>query len=140
MGKLLLEVVTFEKEAFKGEVEKVFAQTDKGIIGILPKHAPLLTLLESGELKIVSGGKERFYSIGGGFLEVKNDKVKIMVTRAVAGEEIIESQVEKAKKRAEKIISEKGESLEAAKITFRRSLIDLKVARKARRRKRVMEK
>jgi len=140
MAKLSLEIVTPEKTAFSGQVDKIFAETAKGIIGILPKHTSLFTLLEQGELKIVVDGNEEYYSIGGGFLEVADNKVKILVTRAVAADEIIEEQVEAARKKAEEIISSKAKGEEAvwARSTFRRSLLDLKVAQKARRKRRKM--
>jgi len=137
MDKLYLEIVTPEKTSFSGEVDKIFATTPDGMIGVLPKHTSLFTQLSEGELKIVINGEDNYYSIGGGFLEVVNNKVRILVTRAVAASELVERQIDAAKKKAEQVLAAKpeGEMAVSAQAVLRRSLIDLKVARKIRKRK-----
>lgn len=133
MNTLQLELITPERVAFQdSEVLSVTVPSKDGEMGILPHHTALLAQLTEGEMKIVKKGEELFLAIGGGFVEVKNNKVIILVTRAVHSDELNEKEVLEAQKRAENVLKAKPEDdtfMEAQNL-YRRSLIDMKVLRK----------
>ena len=127
-----LEVVTPEKIAFAGEVEMVSAPSVEGVLGILAGHAPLFAKLTGGELKILKEGKEDFFSLGEGFMEVVPEKTTVLVTRAVNADELDEETLLKAKRAAEEALRQgpKGEALVSAQALLRSILIDLKVKKR----------
>lgn len=75
---LAVEVVSAEEELFSGDAEFVLARTVEGEIGILPGHTPILALLAPGDIKVRTPSGEEIFSIGGGFMTVKDDKVIIL--------------------------------------------------------------
>src|SRR5690606_29160707 len=85
---LQLEIVTPEKLAFAEEVDAVVVPGIEGELGVLPHHAPLLSTLGVGELRIRRGGQEEFFAIAGGFLQVRPDKVVVMAETADLASEI----------------------------------------------------
>jgi len=129
-----LEVVTPEKIAFVGEVEMVSAPSAEGTLGILAGHAPLFAKLTEGELKILKEGKEDFFSLGEGFMEVLPERTMILVTKAVNADELDEENLLRAKKAAEEALKQgpRGEALVSAQALLRSTLIDLKVKRRRR--------
>jgi len=131
----LLEIITPEKEIYKNDVDEVIVPTVTGEITILPNHSPLLSKVAPGELIVKKGQKEEPMAITGGFLEVFNNKVTILADYAVRADNIEIARAEEAKKRAEKIMQEKvGErDFAEAEAQLRRSLLELKVAKKHRR-------
>jgi F-type H+-transporting ATPase subunit epsilon len=98
---LTLEIVTPEARVYSDTIDTVVIPTVKGEIGILPGHIPLLTQVESGELRVTRGGKEQILAVGKGFAQVEGDKVSILSERAITEEKIDEKAVEEALKRAE---------------------------------------
>lgn len=132
---LLLEIITPEKEIYKNEVDEVIVPTVTGEIAILPNHSALFSKVAPGELIVKKGQKEEPMAITGGFLEVSDNKVTILADYAVRAENIEVARAEEAKKRAEKIMSEKASDRDfaEAEAQLRRSLLELKVARKHRR-------
>lgn len=78
MAVLDVQVVSPEDDLYVGPAEFVSTQTVEGSIGILPGHTPILAQLPAGEVKIVSGGTDHKFAIGGGFLTVKENKVIIL--------------------------------------------------------------
>jgi F-type H+-transporting ATPase subunit epsilon len=140
MAKIKCEVVTVERIVFSDEVDMVIAPGAEWTLGILPHHAPLMTTLTVGELRIKKEGEEDLsLAIGGGFMEVRSDKVTILADAAERAEEIDEERAEAARQRAEERLKrhKAGEvvDLEQAAAALRRSQIRLKVARKRRRRR-----
>ena len=135
MATFMLEIVTPQRIAFTESVEAVYAPTPAGRVGILPRHMALFTSLSEGEVKIKTPTREYFLAIGGGFMEVTRDKVSILVSRAVHADEVNVSEIEKARHAAQEAISRrvKGEELANAQAILRRSLIELRVARRHRR-------
>lgn len=131
-----LEIISPEGIKYEGEAESVTVHTKTGQLTILAKHTPLFTVLEPGELKIRTTKGQEFYSIGGGFLEVSAKKVLVLADKALHVEEIDEEKVLEAQKRAEEILRQKpkGEIHINAKAAFRRSLIDLKIAQRRKKR------
>ena len=129
----LLEIVSPERKVFGGDVEFGVFPGAEGEFGILPRHAPLLSQLIPGEMKIVQKGKPAHYAISGGFLEVKNNKVTVAVETCEAASEIDQDRAQRAKKAAQAALQEKknkDEILEAQQ-RWKRAEARLKVALKA---------
>lgn len=130
MSKLRLEIVTAEGQTFSGDANAVIAPGMEGQLGILPHHAPLMTILQSGELIIKKDGEELYFVVTGGFLEVRPDKVIILADACERCEEIDIARAEAAKKRAEERLKSKSPDIDHARAeaALRRSLIRLKAA------------
>ena len=79
---LKVSVVSPERTLFEGEAESVVAPAFDGEVGILTHHAPMLTLLGNGRLRVRAAGDERQFTVAGGFLEVADDRVRIVTERA----------------------------------------------------------
>ena len=77
-----IELVTAERQLYSDDVDLITAPGANGELGILPHHAPLLTTLTFGELRTRKGGVEQSFAIGGGFLEVRPDKVIVLADSA----------------------------------------------------------
>jgi len=131
-----LEVVTAERMVFSDDVNMVVAWGTEGQLGILPHHAPLMTMLRPGDLLIRKDDGEEYLAISGGFLEVRPDKVIILADACERAEEIDVTRAEAAKRRAEEILKARLPQVDAAaaEAALRRSLARLKVAEKKRRR------
>jgi len=136
MATIRLEIVTPEKMVFSDDVDLVLAWGLEGQLGILPHHAPLMTILQSGDLVFRRGGKEEALTISGGFLEVRPDKVVVLADACERAEEIDVARAEAAKKRAEEALKEAKTMVDAAaaEAALRRSLVRLKAVEKIRRR------
>ncbi len=129
---LHLDIITPEKVTFSDSVSSVVVPGADGIMEILPRHVALFSQLIDGEVKIKKTTGTDYLAIGGGFIEVKNDTVTILVTRAVYAEELQEQEIIRAKEAAEKALKEgvsEGERV-AAQQLFRRSLVDMQVLRR----------
>ena len=135
MATLRLEIITAERQVFADDVNVVVAPGIEGQLGILPHHAPLMTVLQPGELLIRKDGEETYMAVTGGFLEVRPDKVIILADACERAEEIDIARAEEAKRRAEERLKTQQSEVEAASIeaALRRSLIRLKVAERRRR-------
>jgi F-type H+-transporting ATPase subunit epsilon len=136
MATFKLEIVTAERMIFSDEVSAVMAWGVEGQLGILPHHAPLMTILEPGDLTIRKDKEEEYLAISGGFLEVRPDKVIILADACERVDEIDVARAEEAKRRAQETMKAAPLSAEAASAVaaLRRSLARLKVAEKRRRR------
>lgn len=135
MPTMRLEIITAERQIFSDEVNLVVAPGIEGELGILPHHAPLMTILKPGELRIKKGDEEIFMAVSGGFLEVRPDKVIILADACERAEEINIERAEAAKSRAEQLLKTHPPGIDTAQIeaALRRSLVRLKVAEKRRR-------
>ena len=96
-----LRVVSVERSLFEGDVDFIVAVGVEGELGILPRHAPLMTILKPGPLKITQGTEEQLLFVGGGFLEVLPDRVTVLADVAEHAEEISVERAEEARKRAQ---------------------------------------
>jgi F-type H+-transporting ATPase subunit epsilon len=96
-----LRVVSVERSLFEGDVDFIVAVGIEGELGILPGHAPLMTILKPGPLKITQGTEEQLLFVGGGFLEVLPDRVTVLADVAEHAEEISVERAEEARKRAQ---------------------------------------
>jgi len=132
-----LELVTAERMVYSGDVSMVVAWGVEGQLGILPHHAPLMTMLQPGELIIKKDDKETYMAVSGGFLEVRPDKVIVLADACERAEEIDKTRAEEAKRLAEEIMKAPPPETETAtaEAALRRSLVRLKVAEKMRRKR-----
>ncbi len=135
MATFKLEIVTAERMVYSDEVSAVVAWGVEGQLGILPHHAPLMTMLQPGDLLIRKDKEEEYFAISGGFLEVRPDKVIILADACERADEINIARAEEAKKRAQETMKAAPLSVEAAaaEAALRRSLARLKAAEKRRR-------
>ncbi len=133
---LLLEIITPEKTVFKDEVSEVVVPTVNGEIAILPNHIDLLTQINPGELIVKKGSTQQSLAITGGFLEVSDNKVSILASYAIKAQDIEIARATEAKKRAEKIMTEKttDNELKIAQGELIKAILELKIATKHRRR------
>ena len=133
-----LDIVTIERIVFSEDVDMVVAPGTEGMLGILPHHAPLMTGLKPGELVIKRRGlPDQILAIGGGFMEVRPDKVTVLADTAEHGGEIDVARAEEARQRAAELLKEKPANIEqyvALEIALRRAEVRLKVARRQHRR------
>lgn len=133
-----LDIVTIERVVVSEDVDFVSAPGVDGVLGILPRHEPLLTALQIGELRYKKGDNEYAYAIGGGFMEVRPEKVTVLADVAESAEEIDESRAEAARKRAADLMAQKVPGDEGAvqaallEQSMRRAELRLKVARRRR--------
>ncbi len=134
MSTIHVDIVTAERTVFSDEVEMVIAPGIDGELGILPRHAPLLTALQVGVLRLKKGGEEILMAIGGGFMDVTPTKVVILADSAERAEEIDVARAEEARRRAEQLMRQKLSEVDfvRAEAALRRSLVRLKVAERRR--------
>ena len=132
-----LDIVTAEQLVYSDDVDIVVAPGIDGELAVLPHHAPLMTMLKPGELRVRKGGEEIFMAITGGFLEVRPDRVTILADAAERAEDIDAARAEEAKRRAEERLSGKLSEADMVRAegALRRSLLRLRVAEKRRRRR-----
>jgi F-type H+-transporting ATPase subunit epsilon len=136
MARLHVEVVTAERELYRGEASLVNAPGTEGRLGILPGHAPLLTTLAPGELIIKLGESEEPLFVSGGFLEVFQNQVTILADAAEHAEEIDQARAEEARRRALERLEQGATDIERAELqaALERAVSRLRVAELARRR------
>jgi F-type H+-transporting ATPase subunit epsilon len=138
MAKLTVEIVTAERQVYnETDVDMVVAPGSEGVLGILPRHAPLLTMLRPGSLRVKKDGTEQELAVAGGFLQVNADRVLILADQAERADEIDTAAAEEARRRAEHALTEaqrSGNSVqaEAARVALRVSLAQLHVVRRRR--------
>ena len=101
---LLLEIVTPERLAYSDTVDSVVLPGSEGELGVLPHHAPLVSMLGVGELRIRKGGAEESFAIVGGFLQVRPDKVVVMAETADMASEIDLERAQEARREAERAL------------------------------------
>jgi F-type H+-transporting ATPase subunit epsilon len=101
--KFELRVVSVERSLFEGEVEFIIANGADGELGVLARHAPLMTVLKPGPLRIQEtiGGPEQILFVGGGFLEVLPERVTVLADVAEHADEISVERAEDARRRAQ---------------------------------------
>jgi F-type H+-transporting ATPase subunit epsilon len=130
MMPIHLEIVTPERRAFEGDVDEVSVPGSEGELGILPHHAPLVSLLGQGILRYRQGDKSEEFAIFGGFLQVRPDRVVVMAETADLGSEIDVERAERARREAERQLQGEDDAadLVAGRLALQRALIRLRVA------------
>lgn len=130
-----LDIVSAEKEIFSGLVEMVVASAELGEIGIIPGHAPLLTLLRPGEIRVtLPGGTKELYYVSGGMLEVQPHQVTVLADAVERADDINEAAALAAKARAEEAIANKNSTIDysLASAELSRALAQIRILQKVR--------
>ena len=110
-----IDIVSAEGEVHTGEATMVFAPASGGEIGIAPRHAPLLTTLKPGEVRVqTEGGEEHVFWVGGGALEVQPHKVTILADTAARAKDLDEAAALAAKQRAEEALRDRAGAIDIA--------------------------
>ena len=132
--KIHLEIVTPEAKTFSDEVDQVVLPGVEGEFGVLPGHEPLITQILPGELVVTKNGKNHYLAVGEGFVEVQSHRVSVLTDMAMRADDINETEVETARKRAEEALSQKLTSEETASVqaALQKSLAQLHVKRRRR--------
>ena len=132
------EIVSQDRLVYEGDADIVVVPGSLGEMGILPGHAPLLSALELGVIKVKSGDQEEVFTVTGGFIEVQPDIVTVMADAAESVEEIDVERAEKAMERASKLLEEHvdtdAENYMRIQAALRRSNLRLKAAQQYRKR------
>ena len=120
--KYALRVVSVERNLFEGEVEFIIAKGADGELGVLARHAPLMTILLPGPLRIQEtyGGEEQILFVGGGFMEVLPDRVTVLADVAEHADEISVERAEEARRRAQERLA--GTLTTAEEVEFQQAL------------------
>jgi len=131
-----LEIVTPERLAYSDTVDAVVLPGSEGELGVLPHHAPLVSMLGVGELRIRKDGLEESFAIVGGFVQVRPDKVVVMAETADLASEIDLERAHEARREAERALEtgyHEGADLAAARATLQQALLRIRVAERRRR-------
>ncbi len=127
---LQVQVVTTTGLIYEGEADEVVAPGSEGQLGILPRHAPLMTMLKVGALHIKHNGGEETLFVGGGFMEVSNNQVIVLADDAERAADIDEARAEEARRRAEEALATAASDVDRAALEgqIERALGRLRVA------------
>ena len=107
------DIVSAEAEIFHGEAEMIVATGELGELGIAPRHAPLITRLKPGKVVVtLPGGEKLDFAISGGILEVQPQVVTVLADTAIRAQDIDEAAVLAAKAEAERVLSNRGETMD----------------------------
>ena len=110
-----VDIVSAEGELFSGEAALVIAPGALGELGIHPRHAPLLTTLKPGNVRVqVEGQEEQIFYVGGGALEVQPNRVTVLADTAARARDLDEAQAEQARQRAEELVRTRTDKREIA--------------------------
>jgi F-type H+-transporting ATPase subunit epsilon len=113
---LHVDIVSAEAEIFSGTAIMVFAPAEMGEVGITPRHAPLLTRLKPGEVRVqVQGGDEESFFVSGGMLEIQPHVVTVLADTAIRARDLDEAMALEAKERAERMLADKGADIDYAR-------------------------
>ena len=108
--KLHFSLVSPARELFSGEVDHVIAPGTEGEFGVLPDHAPFMTTLKTGRIRIIDGDMARRFFVRGGFADVTSDGLTILAEEAIALEDLDVTEIERQIAEAQQDISVAGEN------------------------------
>lgn len=112
-----VDIVSAEGEIFSGEASMVFAPAVMGEIGIAPRHAPLLTTLKPGEVRVQTpAGDEQFFYVSGGALEIQPHLITVLADTALRAKDLDEAAALQAKQRAEEALKDRTSQVEVAEL------------------------
>ena len=115
MSTIRVDVVSAEAEVFHGEAKLVVATGEMGELGIAPRHAPLITRLKPGQVRLkLENGDDQFFYVSGGILEVQPSVVTILADTALRAGDLDEAAARKAKEEAERALANRGAAMEIA--------------------------
>jgi F-type H+-transporting ATPase subunit epsilon len=135
MATLRLEIVTPEGQAYKDDVDMVILPGSEGELGIYPAHAPLMTQLAPGEVRILKEGRQKELVVGSGFAEITQTRVSVITDSALEDQFIDEKVTEEAIHRAEAALKDKNltsDEAAEAEAALARSLAQLRFKRRRR--------
>ncbi len=113
---LHVDIVSAEAEIFSGTATMVFAPAEMGEVGVAPRHAPLVTRMKPGEVRVqTQEGKELSFFVSGGLLEVQPHIITVLADTAIRADHLDEAQAQEAKARAEKMLSDRSADIDYAK-------------------------
>ena len=108
MNTIDVHIVSAEHEVYSGQANVVYASAMMGEVGIYVRHAPLLTTLKPGSVRVcLEGEEDQHFFVSGGILEVQPDMVTVLADTSLRGEDIDEAQAKVAKDRAEEALQSK---------------------------------
>ena len=133
---LHVEVVTQDRNVYSGEADMVVAPGSEGVLGILPRHAPLLTTLKAGDLRIKYDNDEEELFVAGGFMEVSHNVVTVLADAAERAEDIDMARAEEARRRAQTLLEQRTSDVDIGSVqgALERAVGRLKLADTVRRR------
>jgi F-type H+-transporting ATPase subunit epsilon len=109
------EIVSAEAEIFHGNATLVVASGDEGELGIAPRHAPLITRLKPGQVRVIAeNGEEQFFYVSGGIIEVQPQVVTVLADTAIRARDLDESAANHAKEQAERLLANRTDAMEVA--------------------------
>lgn len=116
MSQINVDIVSAEGEIFSGSASMVFAPAMEGDVGIAPRHAPLLTLLRAGEVRVRDEqGNDAHYFVSGGILEIQPFKVTVLADTALRAKDLDEAAALEAKRRAEDVLAQRQSDIDYAR-------------------------
>ncbi len=132
--QLHVDVVSAEGQIYSGSADMVFVAAEMGEVGIAPRHAPLLTRIRPGQVRIQLSGEEHAFFVSGGVLEVQPHLVTVLADTAERAEDIDEAAAEKARQRAEEAVSQADDhvDMERAQAELAEAAARLDMVRKLR--------
>ncbi len=133
MAKLQLDIVSATGAVYSGQADEVIAPASEGEIAVLPSHAPLITTLRPGELRILNGQQETSLAISGGFLEIVNNKMTVLADQAEEASAIDLAKADEALRLARQRVAElpKDQDLDKALAELRSAHVRASIARRA---------
>jgi F-type H+-transporting ATPase subunit epsilon len=115
MATIHCDIVSAEEEIFHGDASLVIATGEMGELGIAPRHAPLITRLKPGQVRVqLESGEEQFFYVSGGILEVQPTVVTVLADTAIRAKDLDEAAARHAKEEAERMLSNRTDALEVA--------------------------
>jgi F-type H+-transporting ATPase subunit epsilon len=115
MTTIHCDIVSAEEEIFSGEARMVVATGEAGELGIAPRHAPLITRLKPGQVRVLlENGEEQFFYVSGGILEVQPQVVSVLADTAIRARDLDEAASRRAKEEAERALANRTNALEVA--------------------------
>ena len=111
-----VDIVSAEEEIFSGAATMVFAPAEMGELGITPRHAPLLTKLKPGEVRVqTQSGEDQFFFVSGGMLEIQPHMVTVLSDTAIRAKDLDEAAAKEAQERAERAKQDSKSEMDYAK-------------------------
>ena len=115
MTTIRCDIVSAEAEIFHGEAKMVIATGEAGELGISPRHAPLITRLKPGQVRVLAeNGEEQFFYVSGGILEVQPQVVTVLADTAIRAKDLDEAAARHAKENAERLLANRADAVEIA--------------------------
>lgn len=117
MSTIQVTIVSAEGEIYDGEAAMVFAPAIEGDVGISPRHAPLLTRLKPGEVRVKpESGDENHFFVSGGILEIQPHKVTVLADTAARAHDLDEAAAQEAKRRAEELLQQQRSDVDYGRV------------------------